>query len=84
MRAGPFAAPWKEAVRNSRIPDCAYSVDRSGVEAAIVSGKLKPFAGPLKDQAGTLKVAAGESLPDEQLRGITWLVEGVQGTLPQK
>ena len=67
-------------------PELPQSVadEMKTAEAAIVSGKLKPFAGPLKDQAGTLKVPAGESLPDAQSRGMTWLVEGVQGTLPQK
>ena len=51
-------------------------------EADIVSGKLKPFAGPIKDQNGAQKVAAGAVLTDEQLKGINWLVEGVQGKLP--
>jgi basic membrane protein A and related proteins len=52
-------------------------------EADIISGKLKPFSGPFKDQAGTEKVAAGASLPDSEIRGMTWLVDGVQGTLPK-
>lgn len=52
-------------------------------EKAIIAGKLHPFAGPIKDQNGTQKVAAGSSLPDDALRGIDWLVEGVQGTLPR-
>jgi len=51
-------------------------------EADIVSGKLKPFAGPIKDQNGAQKVAAGATLTDDQLKGINWLVEGVQGKLP--
>lgn len=52
-------------------------------EKAIIAGKLHPFAGPIKDQNGAQKVAAGASLPDDELRSIDWLVEGVQGTLPR-
>lgn len=49
----------------------------------IVDGKLIPFAGPLKDNAGTVKVAAGSSMPVGDLMAINWLVEGVEGSLPK-
>jgi simple sugar transport system substrate-binding protein len=52
-------------------------------EEAIIAGKLKPFSGPIKDQAGTERVAASAALPDQEIRTITWLVDGVQGTLPK-
>ncbi len=58
-------------------------VQMQDAEKKIVAGTLHPFSGPIKDQSGAQKVAAGASLPDEQLRGIDWLVEGVQGTLPR-
>lgn len=48
-------------------------------EAAIIAGKLHPFAGPIKDNKGNEKVAAGTVMSDEALKGIDWLVEGVQG-----
>ncbi|GGC89380.1 BMP family ABC transporter substrate-binding protein [Chelatococcus reniformis] len=66
-------------------PDLPASVaaEMKAAEAAIVSGTLKPFAGPLKDQSGAPKVAAGAALPDQEIRTMTWLVEGVQGTLPR-
>lgn len=48
-------------------------------EAAIIAGKLHPFTGPIKDNKGTEKVAAATVMSDDQLRGIDWLVEGVQG-----
>jgi len=51
-------------------------------EAAIVAGKLHPFTGPIKDQNGVEKVAAKATVPDDQLKGMNWLVEGVQGKLP--
>jgi simple sugar transport system substrate-binding protein len=65
-------------------PELPQSVaaEIKAAEAAIVAGKLKPFAGPIKDQDGAQKVAAGATLTDDQLKGINWLVEGVQGKLP--
>jgi simple sugar transport system substrate-binding protein len=52
-------------------------------EQAIIDGKFHPFTGPIKDQSGKERVAAGAPIPDAQLAGIDWLVEGVQGTLPR-
>lgn len=52
-------------------------------EASLSSGKSHVFAGPLKDQSGTERVAAGQVLPDPQIFGMDWLVEGSSGSLPQ-
>ena len=52
-------------------------------EKDIASGKLRPFAGPLKDNQGHVIAAAGASLSDERILAIDWLVEGVSGTLPR-
>ncbi|MGZ9711052.1 BMP family ABC transporter substrate-binding protein [Glaciimonas sp. GNP009] len=49
----------------------------------IVDGKLVPFAGPLKDNTGSVKVAAGAVLPMGELMSINWLVDGVEGSLPK-
>jgi simple sugar transport system substrate-binding protein len=49
----------------------------------IIEGKLPPFAGPLKDNAGVVKLAAGSTLTHEQLMAINWYVEGVDGSLPK-
>lgn len=46
----------------------------------IASGKTKVFVGPIKDQAGKLRIAKGENAPDKDLLGMTWFVEGVIGT----
>ncbi len=51
--------------------------------ADIKAGKLLPFAGPIKNQAGAEVVKAGESIPDDKLAGLDWYVEGVQGQLPK-
>ena len=49
----------------------------------IVDGKLIPFASPLKDNTGAVKVAAGSAMQVGDLMGINWLVEGVEGSLPK-
>jgi simple sugar transport system substrate-binding protein len=52
-------------------------------KAAIASGKLKPFQGPVKDQSGAVKVAAGSELPFKSLMSINWYVQGVEGSIPK-
>ncbi len=53
------------------------------VREAIVTGELHPFQGPIKDQAGNVVVKEGETLSDEDLLGLSYYVEGVQGSLPK-
>jgi basic membrane protein A len=50
---------------------------------AIIDGKFVPFQGPIKDQGGAMKVAAGAALPMDQVMGINWYVQGVEGTIPK-
>lgn len=50
---------------------------------AIKSGKLHPFAGPLKDQSGKELVAAGKTLDDGALHSMNTYVEGVEGSIPR-
>lgn len=52
-------------------------------EAAIISGKLHPFQGPIKDQSGKLVAKAGEVIDVGTLLGMNYYVEGVQGSLPK-
>jgi simple sugar transport system substrate-binding protein len=52
-------------------------------EAAIKSGKLLPFKGPIFKQDGTLAVKEGESLPDKEILGLNWYVKGIDDKLPQ-
>ncbi|SDP22402.1 BMP family ABC transporter substrate-binding protein [Desulforhopalus singaporensis] len=52
----------------------------NGVKADIAEGKKKVFAGPIKDQKGTLKLADNTAATDNELLGMTWFVEGVVGT----
>ncbi len=48
------------------------------VRTGIAAGTYDPFAGPINDQSGTERVAAGGSQDDGQLSGMDWYVEGVQ------
>ncbi len=51
-------------------------------EAAIVSGELHPFKGPIYNQEGEMVVGEGEALDDGTLLGMNWYVQGVDDKLP--
>ncbi len=50
---------------------------------AIAAGTLDPFTGPIKDNTGKPRVAAGATLPFEQVMSINWYVEGVEGSISE-
>ncbi len=70
----------KLAPLNAAVPD-AVKAEVADVQAKVESGATKPFAGPVKDQNGAEKIAAGKSLSDPEILGMNWFVEGVQGKL---
>ncbi|HEY8360520.1 MAG TPA: BMP family ABC transporter substrate-binding protein [Ramlibacter sp.] len=45
----------------------------------IAAGKLRPFAGPILDNAGRSVLPKGQSLSDPQILAMDYLVAGVQG-----
>jgi simple sugar transport system substrate-binding protein len=49
--------------------------------ADITAGTNKIFVGPLTDQSGAVKVAAGAVMDDKALNEMQWLVQGVEGKL---
>lgn len=58
---------------------------RAAIEAKkadIIAGKFDIFAGPITDQAGKERVAAGASLPFGDQMSIQWFVKGVEGEIP--
>jgi basic membrane protein A len=62
---------------NDRIPadvQAAANATRDG----IVSGSAPVFAGPISDNKGKERLAAGGALNDGDLHGMDWYVEGVQ------
>lgn len=52
-----------------------------GVYQALKSG-LKPFTGPIKDQSGKVRVAAGVAPSATKLEDTDYLVQGVIGKIP--
>jgi basic membrane protein A and related proteins len=48
-----------------------------------ILGGWSPFTGPVKDQSGKVQVAAGKAPTTEQLSGMSYLVDGVVGTIPK-
>jgi basic membrane protein A and related proteins len=52
-------------------------------QSDIATGKVLPFAGPIRDNQGKLVVAKGHSLSDPQILSMNYLVEGVQGSIPK-
>jgi simple sugar transport system substrate-binding protein len=60
-------------------PEVAAEADK--VRDAIVAGTLHPFAGPITDQKGEVRVAEGAVASDEELLKMDWWVPGVEGQL---
>jgi basic membrane protein A len=52
-------------------------------EAAIASGKLHPFHGPITNQAGEQVIGEGQNLDDGAILGMNWYVKGIDDTIPQ-
>jgi simple sugar transport system substrate-binding protein len=72
----------KLAPINAAVP--AEVKDRvAKVEKDIVAGKFHPFAGPVKDNEGKERVAAGKVMADDAMQKMDFYVEGVQGKLPK-
>jgi basic membrane lipoprotein Med (substrate-binding protein (PBP1-ABC) superfamily) len=49
------------------------------VKADLAAGNIVVFKGPIKDQAGNVKVAEGAVLTDNLMGSVDWFVEGVIG-----
>ena len=64
----PYGEAVPEAVRQ------AADATRDG----IIAGTLDPFTGPVKSNKGEDKVAAGQTLSDDELQKMDWYVAGVE------
>ena len=49
----------------------------------IISGEFDVFVGPINDNAGVERVPPGVTMTDEEKLSFDWLVEGVEGEIPQ-
>jgi basic membrane protein A len=63
----------------SMVPDDVKSMVNAK-KAELMAGNDTVFAGPVKNQAGEVVIAAGTSPDDGALLGMDWFVEGVVGT----
>ena len=59
------------------VPD-DVKAEAEKVREAIIAGTLHPFTGPIKDQAGAVRIEAGAHAADDVLAKMDWYVEGVQ------
>ncbi len=71
-------APWGPRVPEEAKKAVAEWRDR------IVKDGYEIFSGPIKDQSGAVKVAAGSAIKDREALEIMWFVEGVQGNITRK
>ena len=62
--------------------DTAAKIDDA--KAKIIAGTLEPFTGPISDQSGAVKVAAGVKMTDSEIWNMSWFIKGVDGTIPAK
>ena len=53
------------------------------MEKQLAAGTLHPFSGPVVDQDGKVRVAAGSTMSDGDLSGMDFYVEGVVSKLPK-
>jgi len=71
IRMGPFNAVVPQDVQAQMLK----------AQAGIVAGTLHPFAAPVTDNEGKVRLASG-TMSDEVLGKMDYYVEGVQGKLP--
>lgn len=55
-----------------------------GIKASIMRNEFNPFTGPIYDQNKVLRVKTGEVCDYEDIINMDWLVEGVEGELPNR
>ncbi|MBN1616234.1 MAG: BMP family ABC transporter substrate-binding protein [Spirochaetales bacterium] len=51
-------------------------------KAKIIDGSFEPFTGPIADQKGTVRVADGVKMTDDEIWNMGWFVKGVIGNVP--
>ena len=81
---GGFEAGLVDVVGVNPAVPAATVAQVNQLKGELASGKFNVFAGPVKMQDGTVKVAAGKNMGDDELGSINWFVEGVNGQMPGK
>ena len=57
--------------------------EAEAIIASIKSGEFHPFTGPIKDQAGEVRIAEGETASIKDLASMNYYVEGVKAEMPK-
>ena len=79
MKLAGIEAGWaKLAPFGSSVSDDTRQLVLDTVEG-LRDGSISPFTGPIYDQDGDVRIAAGETATDEYLQGVDWLAQGVVG-----
>ena len=65
----------------TNMPDDVAKMATETAEA-IKAGTLHPFTGPIMDQSGALKAAAGQTMADDDLHKMNWYVKGIEDKIP--
>ena len=67
--------PLRRAIRNTAAKSC---------DAGLKSGKIDAFMCPIVAQDGkTVECKGGDRLTDEQVVGMNFYVQGIEGTIPK-
>ena len=67
---------WSDKISDGTMAKISEAAD------AMKAGSFHPLTGPVMDQDGTERLAAGVTIADPDLLGIDWLVKGVETRLP--
>ncbi|MEO8302635.1 MAG: BMP family ABC transporter substrate-binding protein [Betaproteobacteria bacterium] len=73
----------KVAPLNAAVPADVQAL-AAKLEGEIKAGTLHPFAGPVVDQDGKTRVAAGSNMPDDEMGKMDYYVQGVASKLPKR
>ncbi len=57
--------------------------EAEAIIASIKSGEFHPFTGPIKDQAGEVRIAEGETASIKDLASMNYYVQGVKAEMPK-
>ena len=53
------------------------------IKESIKEGRFNVFSGPLYDQKGRLRIPAGKSATREEIFGMNWLLDFINGEIPE-
>lgn len=86
-KSGEYRGGMKEGMVKMSALNAVVPADAAKVfeekKAALTAGTFAPFTGPIKDQSGAVKYAAGVAVPLKDLLSMNFYVQGVEGSIPK-